>query len=722
VKSSSPEIPTAPGLPVLGNSFQFLRDTTGFLRDSYEQLGPVFKIRAGWINFTVLGGFEARRFLLDGAEQYLSRESFFSEVGKQLGNTAFVLGTSGDAHRRLRQLLSLAYSREVASPYVPAMIEATREALASWRDGETVSVMEPITAIAFEQYCRVMTKRSLREHYRDSRLVVDTTMNVGGRTWPMFMFKLHLPYKAARKRVLALADQIVAEHRAAGAPVTAPDIVDTLLSARDHDGQSLNDEEIRCYALYGFAGSCAYLNRLVGFMLYEILKDRDLRARLTAEVDAAFAAGIENAADLRAMKLLVATYHESCRLHPVSQGLPFLVEKDFEFEGKWIRRGETVVFTQVPMLFSACPFSNPRKFDAERCQPPRNEHRKMGAHNPFGMGHRTCTATGLIELMSLTMVATILHELDLEMSPPDWPLRVRVMPLPGPTKAFRVNVRRRAESDRKRDKLDAEERSTAEFPVADAGLLESALARAEQRSVPAGETIIREGDAADFFYLLIDGEVEVSKRGSDRGKEIVARLGPGDYFGEVGILCGIPRTATVRVTPAGPARMAALPREAFLELVGQSDLIQEEIAGLMRKRFVGARFAEMLPVLGAQTLLRMLPEFTAERRAPGEVIILEGDAPDRFYLITSGRVEVTATCPGTGRQNHLATIETGGWFGEIGMLTGVPRTATVAVTGDTPAELLSTGRDGFRALINESGGFRGELMLTMARRILSRSA
>jgi potassium efflux system protein len=142
---------------------------------------------------------------------------------------------------------------------------------------------------------------------------------------------------------------------------------------------------------------------------------------------------------------------------------------------------------------------------------------------------------------------------------------------------------------------------------------------------------------------------------------------------------------------------------------------------LMRKRFVGARFAEMLPVLGSQTLLRMLPEFIAERRAPGEVIIREGDAPDRFYLLTSGRVEVTATCPGTGRQNHIATIEPGGWFGEIGMLTGVPRTATVTVTGDEPAELLSTGRDGFRGLINESGGFRGELMLTMARRILSRS-
>lgn len=96
--------------------------------------------------------------------------------------------------------------------------------------------------------------------------------------------------------------------------------------------------------------------------------------------------------------------------------------------------------------------------------------------------------------------------------------------------------------------------------------LEAAMRAAEVVPVHAGQLIIRQGDAADRFYAIAEGEVEVTQVPPEGGQaRYLRRLGPRDFFGEIGLLSDVPRTANV--TAATDGRLLALGRADFHDLV-----------------------------------------------------------------------------------------------------------------------------------------------------------
>jgi Cyclic nucleotide-binding domain len=83
---------------------------------------------------------------------------------------------------------------------------------------------------------------------------------------------------------------------------------------------------------------------------------------------------------------------------------------------------------------------------------------------------------------------------------------------------------------------------------ADYGTLEQLAAAGTEEAVPAGQVVIREGDKADALWVLLRGELSVRIRDGQPGARDLPPVTAPGYVGELGLLHGIPRTATVRAS------------------------------------------------------------------------------------------------------------------------------------------------------------------------------
>jgi CRP-like cAMP-binding protein len=107
--------------------------------------------------------------------------------------------------------------------------------------------------------------------------------------------------------------------------------------------------------------------------------------------------------------------------------------------------------------------------------------------------------------------------------------------------------------------------------------LEDLASNSTERSVDAGAKIIGEGDAGEEFYVIADGAAEVI-----RGGNAVAKLGPGDYFGELALLDPAPRDATVTAT--APSNLLVLSRDVFTQALDELPALRTAVLTGMARR------------------------------------------------------------------------------------------------------------------------------------------
>ncbi|EFC48916.1 cAMP-dependent protein kinase regulatory subunit [Naegleria gruberi] len=219
-------------------------------------------------------------------------------------------------------------------------------------------------------------------------------------------------------------------------------------------------------------------------------------------------------------------------------------------------------------------------------------------------------------------------------------------------------------------------------------------------SAKQGDNIIRQGDEqGDLFYVLYSGECEAIKKTGNEEK-VVKEYQAGDAFGELALIYGTPRAATVRAK--SDCKLYAINRITFRRIV---------MMNTKRKREMYEDFLKRVPLLETLTdyeRMTVADALVQETYNPesdkGRYIIKQGDRGDAFYIVIEGEVAVKKRLNPSDESSEeieLTRLSVGDYFGEIALLTDQPRQASVVIPDDVEetVKFVKLNRKDFKNLL-----------------------
>ena len=206
-----------------------------------------------------------------------------------------------------------------------------------------------------------------------------------------------------------------------------------------------------------------------------------------------------------------------------------------------------------------------------------------------------------------------------------------------------------------------------------------------------GQVVFEKNDYTDTVWSVVEGSVGVE---SPEDPSKIYKLGQGNFFGEMGLISGRRRTATVRALE--PTVLVETKRNQVLKLMSSVPSVKQAIDQVFFLRVLKTSiFPDADPMFLAQVV------GNAERKdfKKGEAFFREGDEGDALYVILKGSAKISRK-NSEGADIAQTYVPAGNFIGEMALVSDEPRTATV--TGAVPCQTLCIAKDDFHSLLESS--------------------
>jgi cytochrome P450 len=440
------ETPKVPGLPFLGCVLEMAKDPAKFFLSCYRKYGPVCRLNVLGERYVLISGVEAANFLgtREGKDCLRSKE-FWEGLVNEYGATRVLTGSDGEAHKQLRDIMRNGYSKESIKGRYNEIVEITDKAFQrDWPIGTEVPVLPAMQYLVVDQLGTILTGAAPLEYVKDIRVTILHILNVlVTRQRPKILLKRPV-YKKAKARVFELGEKMITQAKAryGKVPEDQRNLIDDIYAAHVEtpDVMPASDLIVTLTGPY-VAGLDTVANTISG-VVYGVLKHPEVKARVLAEVDALFDKGpINEDSFMKELPALNGAIMETMRLYPIAVAQMRTATKDFVFEGHQIHAGEMIyIGTSVPHFMHEY-WPEPEKFDIDRYTKGRAEHMQPGVYSPYGRGPHTCLGKSLAEVQMAISMARIFYKLDMELESPDYVLKTKTAPTPGPATDFKVRVK-----------------------------------------------------------------------------------------------------------------------------------------------------------------------------------------------------------------------------------------------------------------------------------------
>jgi len=386
------------------------RNILNVLEVMHHQLGDVFRVWLPGFRPVFMAGPEATRFVLITArDKLLWRPPEGDPVTDLLRHGLLV--EDGQAHDRLRRLMTPSLHRRMLIGYVEKMIACTDQVANVWPEDKSLDMLVEMRRIALLILMQTLFKVDFSA---DMTRLWDTILRllayISPGAWIVFPGIPRPGYKNAVKQMDDYLYQLIHLRRTAGEQ-EADDLLGILVSTPD-----LSDALIRDQLLTMLIAGHDTSTALLAWTLYLLGSHPAAMTRAQDEVDAVLGRNSPTFEAMKQLKYLDLVVKESLRLYPPIHLGTRVAAGDLTFQGYHIPAGTRVLYSIYLTHRDPKYWPNPAQFNPERFGPEQSRTRPAFTYIPFGGGARNCigAAFGLME--AKVVLARLLQKFNLRLT------------------------------------------------------------------------------------------------------------------------------------------------------------------------------------------------------------------------------------------------------------------------------------------------------------------
>lgn len=231
--------------------------------------------------------------------------------------------------------------------------------------------------------------------------------------------------------------------------------------------------------------------------------------------------------------------------------------------------------------------------------------------------------------------------------------------------------------------------------------------------MPSRTEICAEGSPAESMFIIAQGNIRVSAKDHKGGQVELAVLGAGDFFGEIGLFTKSNRTATC--TAIEEVDLLEITRKDFEDITKKFPRVNQVLHDFYSTRVLDTVLAksELFGQVNPQVRTELARKFVPKDFADGQTIVREGEPGEALFLLRDGSVEVYTQK--NGQDLKLADMKAGDFFGEVALLTGKPRTASIRAKGR--ADVLMLQKVDFDGALQDSPELKNVIEAYVEKRV-----
>ena len=337
------------------------------------------------------------------------------------GNGLFT--SRGDFWRRQRSLMQPAFHRAQIVGYGEKMVRHTEAMLAGWEDGQTLSIGEAMheltLSIVLDALFSAGTGSSDRTVIHSAIRDLGQGLAAISGSLPLVYLPSWAPLPALRRKrrgeqaLARCVQQMIAERRALGQAASPPDLLTTLLFARDEEtGEPMSDRQLQDELITLYIAGHDTTAILLSWTWVLLAQHPAVAAELHAELDETLDGRSPTVDCLPQLSYTRNVIKEVLRLYPPAWFLFREAPPDFALGGETLPGGILFLMPYTTQRDSRW-FDEPEKFQPERWADGLEPELPQGAYFPFGMGPRHCIGHGFARMEAQLLLASVAQKFSL---------------------------------------------------------------------------------------------------------------------------------------------------------------------------------------------------------------------------------------------------------------------------------------------------------------------